>query len=118
MFVITDPDQMPPKQTCDCLVKNSSFKQEICNFVYREWQKPHYQSILDGKTLYVAIENSCVCIEGTASLSQSVTYPTNLQGKHAEADTLIAFHAAESKGDIMIWASDTDILVVLISMIG
>ena len=47
-----------------------------------------------------------------------VRYPANLQGSHEEADTLLAFHASSLDGHAVIRASDTDILVILLGMIG
>ena len=49
-----------------------------------------------------------------------VDSPPHLQGSHEEADTLIAFHFANvhEKGNVLIRASDTDIMVIIIGMIG
>ena len=49
----------------------------------------------------------------------SVQYPDHLQGNHEEADTLLAFHASSvSSGNLVVRASDTDVLVILIGMMG
>lgn len=49
----------------------------------------------------------------------SVTRPAHLQGDHEEADTLIAFHAANiTAGHVIVRASDTDVLVILIGAVG
>ena len=44
--------------------------------------------------------------------------PSHLQGSHEEADTLLAFHASSVAGNAVIRASDTDVLVILLGMIG
>ena len=41
LYLITRPDQAP-KQSGDLLQKNSSFKQQLNNFLEREWQKAVY----------------------------------------------------------------------------
>ena len=110
-FLITGPTQKPD-QSCDILLKNSSFKNELCKFLKIEWQKSDYISYLEGKTLYVSYGGSCVQIQ------YGSTTPEHLQGTHAEADTLLAFHTRHSKGDIVIRASDTDVLIILLAMIG
>jgi hypothetical protein len=48
-----------------------------------------------------------------------VSSPSHLQGDHEEADTLIAFHMANlCEEDVVVRASDTDVLVILIGAIG
>ena len=44
--------------------------------------------------------------------------PNSYQGVHEEADTLIAFHSSQIVGNIMVRSSDTDVLVILIGMMG
>ena len=48
----------------------------------------------------------------------NVERPANLQGSHEEADTLLAFHVSTTTGNLVIRASDTDVLVILLGMIG
>ena len=47
-----------------------------------------------------------------------VGYPAHPHGSHEEADTLLAFHASSVAGNAVIRASDTDVLVILLGMIG
>ena len=105
-FHITGPEQAP-KQSEDKLLRNSSFKDELCKFLKNEWQKPEYRSILGSKTLLVSYGGSCV------EINSDSTFPPHLQGCHAEADTLIAFHSAMSEGNLVVRATDTDIMVIL-----
>ena len=51
-FHITGAEQAP-QQTLDKLLRNSSFKDELCKFLQNEWQKPEYQIYLGNKTLFV-----------------------------------------------------------------
>ena len=46
--------------------------------------------------------------------------PEELQATHEEADTLIGYHVSKvlSRGNVIVRASDTDILVILISLLG
>ena len=48
----------------------------------------------------------------------NVEHPSEFQENHEEADTLLAFHTAGLNGSIIVRASDTDILVILIGMLG
>ena len=43
-----------------------------------------------------------------------VVEPAEFQGKHEEADTLLAFHAYRIGGRIMVRSSDTDVLIILL----
>ena len=47
-----------------------------------------------------------------------VGYSVNPQDSHEEADNLLAFHASSAAGNAVIRASDTDVLVILLGMIG
>ena len=42
-----------------------------------------------------------------------VEEPVEFQGKHEEADTIIAFHASKITGNMLVWSSDTDVIVIL-----
>lgn len=60
------------------------------------------------------------CFQYAADENQRViaTQPQYLQGDHEEADTLIVFHFANITGDVIVRASDTDVLVILIGALG
>ena len=48
-----------------------------------------------------------------------ITEPVNLQSRHEEADTLVAFHAKQApEGNILIRSTDTDVLVILLGLAG
>ena len=48
----------------------------------------------------------------------AVDHPAHLQGCHEEADNLTAFHRAIAVGNVMIRASDTDVIVIILRMLG
>ena len=61
------------------------------------------------------------CLQYVPGAQQNITVysPPHLQGNHEGADTLIAFHTANlSEEDVIVRASDTDVLVILIGAIG
>ena len=51
--------------------------------------------------------------------ARMITEPANLQSRHEEADTLVAFHAKQSpEENILIRSTDTDVLVILLGLAG
>ena len=56
---------------------------------------------------------NCVEVHGA-----DISSPSNLQGSHSEADTLVAFHAAASEGAAVIRATDTDVLIIILGMLA
>ena len=51
-------------------------------------------------------------------LKITVEHPTIFQSTHEETDTLVAYHASRVPGNVVVRASDTDILVILLGMLG
>lgn len=47
-----------------------------------------------------------------------IEHPIHLQGSHEEANTLLAFHAANAVENIVVRASDTDVMDILLGMYG
>ena len=48
-----------------------------------------------------------------------ITERVNLQSRHEEADTLVAFHAKQApEGNILVRSTDTDVLVILLGLAG
>ena len=109
-FHITGAEQAP-QQTLDKLLRNSSFKDELCKFLQNEWQKPEYQIYLGNKTLFVSYGGYCV------KIASVIEVPPDMQGSHDEADTLIAFHASLCEGNLVVRATDTDVMIILIGML-
>ncbi|KAK4318061.1 hypothetical protein Pmani_010908 [Petrolisthes manimaculis] len=118
LYTISGPDQSV-RQKGQTLLSSSSFKNELGKFLLREWQKDHYWSLLNGKTLYAS--HGGVCYKYTPNEHQQihVSSPAHLQANHEEADTLIAFHLENiTYNAVIIRASDTDVLVILIGFLG
>ena len=108
------------RQKGETLLKNGTFKDELGRFLIKEWGKSHYHNILDGRTLYASYGGDCTqYVPDENEVSILVNKPAHLQGDHEEADTLIAFHLVNtSTSNVIIRASDTDVLVILVGILG
>ena len=117
-FIIAGPEQSP-RQNCHKLLLNGRFKDELATFLIKEWQNDQYGPILGNKTLVVSHGGNCIIVTyNKVDSKMTVDRPVHLQGNHEEADTLLAFHAAHTTGNIVIRASDTDVMVVILGMLG
>ena len=100
-YFITGPEQSTPKMSTERLMKNSSFKKALGKFLWTEWQQPKYADVIRAKTLYVSYGGKCVRIwvrKNTLKTEMPITH----HGTHAEADTLIALHASQAEGDLIV----------------
>ncbi|KAJ8031889.1 hypothetical protein HOLleu_25241 [Holothuria leucospilota] len=117
-FVITGPEQAP-RQNCQKLLQNGIFKDQLAIFLLKEWQENQYGSILGKKTLIVSHGGNCARLSfSELEVKMKVENPAHLQSSHEEADTLLAFHAASALGNVVVRASDTDVMVILLGMLG
>ena len=117
-FVISGPEQTP-KQSCQKLLQNGIFKDQLAIFLLKEWQGRQYGEILGKKILIVSHGGNCTRFTFSESDSKMIVeHPDHLQGRHEEADTLLAFHVSKVTGIAVIRASDTDVLVILLGMLG
>jgi len=117
-YNITGPEQTI-RQSGPKLLTNGIFKNELAKFLLKEWGKDHYWYIFGGKTLVASYGGECFQYIPDELQHVKVTRPPHLQGDHEEADTLIAFHVANiTAGSIIVRASDTDVLVILIGALG
>ncbi len=117
-YIITGADQTT-RQSGQKLLSNGNFKNELAKFVMKEWQKNHYFNIFNGKTLVASYGGDCLQYDPDENESICVTSPVQLQADHEEADTLVAFHATNvSSSTVIVRASDTDVLVILIGILG
>ncbi|XP_064653262.1 uncharacterized protein LOC135503582 [Lineus longissimus] len=117
-FIISGSEQAP-KQSCQKLLQNGIFKDQLAKFLMIEWQEDQYGAILGKKTLLVSYGGNCLRIVfSQTSCKMTVNSPDSLQGNHEEADTLIAFHAASVTGSLLIRAADTDVIVIILGMLG
>ena len=90
------------------LLQNGIFKDQVAKFLMKEWQKDHYGAVI-GKWMVIASHGgNCICLEyNQISRQMTVNSPNSLQGKHEEADILLAFHAANVAGSVLVRALDT-----------
>lgn len=118
VYKITGSEQSI-RQSGEKLIKNGKFKDELARFLLKEWGKDHYCNYLVGKTLYASYGGECYQYITDELQKMDVSKPLHLQGDHEEADTLIAFHVANTdERDVIVRASDTDVLVILIGELG
>ena len=119
IYTITGPDQTM-RQRGQTLLRNSTFKNELGKFLLEEWGKDHYWNIYSGKIVFASHGGECLQFIPDAACQQiSVTRPPHLQANHEEANTLISFHVANiTEETILVRASDTDVLVILIGLLG
>ena len=117
-YTITGADQKI-RQRGAKLLENGTFKNELGKFLLREWQKDHYWHILNRKVLFASHGGECLQFTPTDDEQIIVTKPAHLQANHEEADTLIGFHLRKlTSSTVLVRASDTDVLVILIGLIG
>ena len=118
-FVISGPNQIQRLSGAD-LLRISSFKDQFGRFIMEEWAKPHYGTIIGDKVIYVSYGGMCMRYMNMVETGKSqykVDYPPMFQGKHEEADTLIAFHCnLVGNGKITVRSSDTDVIVILLNL--
>ena len=95
-----------------------SFKDEFAEFILEEWKKVHYGRIIGTKTLYISHGGRCRELRNDGGILQS-REPHNLQGRHEEADTLIAIHIRSiGSGNVLVRSNDTDVVVILLHLAG
>ena len=114
-FIITGAEQQQHKKGID-LLKNGAFKEGLAQFILKEIRKEHYAPIIGNKTVYVSHGGKCLKLRVNSMGMLIVEEPTEFQGNHEEADTLLAFHAYKIGGRIMVRSSDTDVLIILVGL--
>ena len=105
-FLITGSGQAP-RQGCQKLLQNGIFKDQLAMFLLKELQEYHYGPILANKTIILSHGGNLLQLT-----FNEFFFP------HEEADTLRAFHASSVAGNAVIRASDTDVLVIILGIIG
>lgn len=99
------------------LLERESFKRELPVFLQKDWSNDFYKPILDGREVYLGVMGGCTryFVEDGAVHAEPVP---SLNCNHAEADTRVILHMIEADksttGDIVIRATDTDILVLIL----
>lgn len=117
-FNITGGDQFRPKDFRFAL-KSSSFKTALLKFLLAEWKHSKYVRILEQKKLVVTHEDQSLQYTKTETGTMECREVPELVCSHVEADTRLAYHlsvlANEMPGqNIVIRATDTDIIVILL----
>ena len=116
-YQVTGPFQRRPSNFNAALSSNS-FKSALLKFFKNEWRSDNYVTILEGHTVYFALEESCYLYtvkDGHVEQSEL----TDLQSFHEEADTRILFHAKyisqKSLNPVIVVRScDTDVFILLL----
>ena len=97
-------------------LSSSAKKANLIRFLVAEWKTPKLRDNLNDKKLYVASEESCLCITKN---QWAVVAACGLQSNQEEADTRIILHAAhaaeEGYSAVVITAGDTDVLVLCLA---
>ena len=93
------------------------FKDELGKFMICKLEKEYYAPIVAGKTVYVSHGGNCIKLQTNAMGMLVVEKPEEFQACHEEVDTLIYYHALREGGNIIVSSSDTDVLVILTSVV-
>jgi len=117
-YNISGPDQKCPKDFQSPL-KSPKFKTALLKFLFREWQTKPYTEQLRGHVLFMGLGKKAYKYEVTDDKVQMEEVP-GLFCNHQEADTRLIWHIkhmcdALEDGNIIIRASDTDVLVILLT---
>ena len=115
-FVISGPEQVQSENGKD-LVKNQSFKDQFSMFVMTEWKKIEYSQVIGDRVLFVSHGGNCLRYANSEN-GFEIDAPEQFQGRHEEADTLIALHAKQlCEKSLLVRSSDTDVLIILIALV-
>ena len=79
-----------------------------------EWKKDHDYSLYNGKILLASYGGECYQYFTDEEQHVFFSKPSCLQGDHEEADTLTAFHVANTTENVVVRSSGTDVLVILL----
>ena len=99
---------------------NEVNKRRLCSFLLEEWKKDKYAWKLNGKSLIVVNERSCISLrslDGKSIISEEIE---ELCSSQEEADTRIILHSkhvaanSPSNSAILIRSPDTDVFILLL----
>lgn len=99
-------------------LKNYRFKEALVKFLAEHWESNHIASILKDKKVLLTVENQCFSFKSVGDEVIKVEEDV-FSCEHEEADTRIMFHISKlpSKSRVLIKASDTDVLVIVLGNI-
>ena len=118
-FVIVGPEQIRPRKLEQAL-KSMSFKQALPRFLLEDWCNDEYLTIIGDREVYLGVDGVCArftVLNGVVWRE----FIDELSCNHPEADTRVCFHAYNvdcQPGDVVVQASDTDILVILLYQVS
>ena len=120
-YKIIGPQQTRPADFNEAL-KSPSFKRELPTFLLNEWKEQAYAHIIHERHVYVGHLDECRHFYVEDGVVRHETIDV-LGCNHAEADTRICLHArviddVGNANNIIIRASDTDIAVIMIQILG
>ena len=113
-YSMTGPAQTRPIDFAKSL-RNRKFKEAFVEFLAEHWKSETAASILNEKKVFLTVQERCLSfrsVDNAAISSKEKSYTCF----HEEADTRIIYHISKvkPKSKIMIQATDTDILVILL----
>ena len=86
-------------------------KTELIQFLFTEWRKEEFISLLGNRSLYVTCKAECVKIT-----TNSIENVGELSCSHEEADTRMLFHAKHASENgftsIVVITPDTDVAII------
>lgn len=113
-YKITGPQQIRPKDFLQSL-KNYRFKDALVHFLSDYWENKNLLPIIQNKKIFLTVEHLCYSYQAQDNCIKKIE-EVDYTCYHEEADTRIVFHAHKvTPGSrILIKASDTDVLVILL----
>lgn len=116
-YLISGPQQSRPKDFLHSL-KNYCFKEALVRFLAEYWVNKNVVTIIGNKKIFLTVDHQCYSFQVQENFIKK-TEETDYECHHEEADTRMIFHAHKivAGSKILIKASDTDVLVILLGNI-
>lgn len=116
-YTISGPSQKTPSDFQKNL-KNKRFKEELVKFLSEHWEADLMSLILKDKKVFITVEDKCFSFIANDKHDKKVlkTEEEQLSCLHEEADTRMIFHLSKCRSpcNVMVKASDTDVLVIIL----
>lgn len=116
-YTISGPLQPRPKDFLASL-KNYRFKEALVKFLADHWSDNSFAAILKNKKVFITVDELCFSFSSVGNIVLKNEEP-ELACLHEEADTRIIFHISKihDGAKILVKATDTDILIILLGNI-
>ena len=118
-YTMSGPDQIRPKDL-DKALKSPSFKEQLPQFLMRDWAEQHHAQALSGRELYLGVQGECARFTVVNGYVKKDIIE-DLACNHSEADSRLCLHLhqynrnnAVDGHNTVVRCSNTDILVILI----